>query len=56
MGESVALSTDALRFAPVSASTSVFFDEGNRQVFTVRDNAAGIAVTSLAHHPDMRIS
>lgn len=39
------LSKNPIRFEPVSSVTSVFFDDSNRQVFTVRSNgAAGVVV------------
>ena len=37
-----------LRFHPVDAVTSVFFDEANKQMFVVREGSADVTVSSLA--------
>lgn len=56
MAHYVSLCDAALRFLPVTPSTSVFFDEANRQVFTVRDNSTAITVASLNSAQDMRLT
>eukprot|EP00035_Acanthoeca_spectabilis_P040134 m.67480 g.67480 ORF g.67480 m.67480 type:complete len:663 (+) comp9868_c2_seq1:515-2503(+) len=43
----IELSTDPMRFAPVNATTSVFFDETNKQVFVVSEGSPDLLVKSL---------
>eukprot|EP00040_Diaphanoeca_grandis_P040132 m.261353 g.261353 ORF g.261353 m.261353 type:complete len:673 (-) comp41979_c0_seq1:72-2090(-) len=43
----VELGHPAFRFSPVTTSTSVFFDETNKQVFVVQENSPDITVKSL---------
>lgn len=40
---------------PVSQSVSVFFDEGNRQIFTVRDSASDVEVQTLGREEVRRL-
>lgn len=56
MSSYVSLCPKALRFSPVTPSTSVFFDEANRQVFTVRESAKSITVNSLSNNNDIKLN
>ncbi len=49
-GGGVQLSEEPLRFHPVAPGHAVFFDECNRQVFTLRADAAEVQVTSVNDH------
>lgn len=51
----VELGQPALRFSPVNATTSVFFDETNKQVFVVQEGSPEIAVKSLYRERDETI-
>ena len=46
-GAYVRLAEAPLQFRPVDTHHSVFFDEGNRQVFAVREGAPEVTVSSL---------
>jgi len=49
------LSQNPLRFHPVDATTSVFFDEANKQVFVVQEGATDVVVHALDPAMNSRI-
>lgn len=51
----VELGEPDLRFSPVNATTSVFFDETNKQVFVVEEGSPDISVKSLYRERDETI-
>eukprot|EP00038_Savillea_parva_P003456 m.125942 g.125942 ORF g.125942 m.125942 type:complete len:657 (+) comp11178_c0_seq1:415-2385(+) len=51
----IELSSSPMRFAPVNATTSVFFDETNKQVFVVQESSPDLLVKSLDSQEDEAI-